>query len=103
MDYAAEWPQGWEYIEAPGRHAKRYPAEDARGYQFMGLQMDRRPRMPEVLPTMNDRVIRAIPVDGTVQDGGPSWQRSPQARFWLEKEPETILQRLAKWLKKSAA
>ena len=42
------------------------------------------------------RVDRAIPVDGAVTNPAPSWSRSPQARFWLEPEPESILTLLKK-------
>ena len=48
------------------------------------------------------RVDRAIPVDGAVTDPAPSWSRSPQARFWLEPEPENIPTLIRRTLKKAA-
>ena len=48
-------------------------------------------------------VSRAIPADGNVTDPGPSWQKSPQARFWLEPEPKSIIPTLIlRTLKKAA-
>ena len=47
------------------------------------------------------RVSRAIPVEGRVDDPGPSWSRSPQARFWLEPEPESIPTLILRTLKKA--
>lgn len=75
-----EWLGQWEPGEAPGRHSRITPADDAHGYQYHG------------------QVLRAIPVTGTV-DAGPSWRRSPQVRFWLEPERVGWWRRFVAWLK----
>ena len=46
-------------------------------------------------------VSRAIPADGNVTDPGPSWQKSPQARFWLEPERKSIRELIRLKLKKA--
>ena len=46
-------------------------------------------------------VSRAIPVDGAVTEPGPSWAMSPQARYWLEPEPESIPTLIRRTLKKA--
>lgn len=94
-----EWLGTWEPGTAPGRHSSVAPAMGARGYQFFPRKLgDRRPKPPEPMPTMWDRVGRAIPVDGTVGDPPASWEKSPQARYWLEKEKPGILRRILAWL-----
>ena len=80
---AYEWLGTWEPLQAPGKHSRVVPVIGADGY----------PRVPPV----GAGVIRAIPAEGAV---GGSWSRSPQARYWLEPERKTILQRFAEWLKK---
>jgi len=71
-----EWLGLWEPLEAPGKHCKMYPALFAHGYQYD----------PHVFRQRG--VSRAVPVDGRV---GPSWERSPQVKRWMEKEKPTIL------------
>lgn len=100
----ADWLATWEPVASPGRHSKMQPAEFARGYryQFM-LHIDKRPRVPEVLPTMADRVSRAIPVEGTVRDVEPGWKKAPQVRFWLEEEKKPLGRRIREWLRRPTA
>jgi len=97
-----EWLATWEPIEAPGLHAKQHPAGFAHGYQFGLFQMDKRPRTPEILPEMSERVLRAIPVEGEVGDKA-SWENCPQARFWLEKPKPNLGERLRAWLRRPVA
>ena len=80
-----DWLGRWEPIEAPGRHCRRYPANFSQGYQYDPHQY------------RQHGVSRAIPVDGRI---GASWERSPQARFWLEPERVPVLRRNLEWLKK---
>lgn len=93
------WLGVWEELDAPGRHQKRFPAPDAHGYKFCPtyygskVPWDTGPRY-----TMWDRVNRAIPVEGTVNDTPPSWAQSPQARRWLEPEKVGIWAKIKKWL-----
>lgn len=82
-----EWLGRWEPIEAPGKHTRMYPASFSHGYQYD----------PHVCRQQG--VSRDIPVDGRI---GASWERSPQARYWLEKEKPTILERIKRWLKEAA-
>lgn len=58
---------------------------------------------PEPVYSFNDplKVSRAIPVEGLVTDPGPSWARSPQARFWLESKKPTPIQRTLMALKRA--
>lgn len=81
-----EWLGMWENIEAPGKHSRMVPAVNAHGYSrgYSAADIDKTPRMPEQIPTYRDRVIRAIPADGVVEDTPPSWMRSPQVRMWME-------------------
>ena len=90
-----EWLGQWGDLIAPGRHSRMDPAGFARGYRYD-------PRPKEAPYSMWDRVIRAIPVDGTVADAPPSWYRSPQARGWLAPEKPTLRERLIAWLKSPA-
>ena len=96
---AYEWLGTWETIEAPGKHSRLIPAVNAHGYGYSAVNLDKTPRMPEQMPTYQDRVIRAIPVDGVVEDTPPSWVRSPQVRVWMEKR-QTLGQRVREWLMK---
>lgn len=102
-----EWLGCWEDIEPPAKHDIKYPADGACGYQFYYCSYGSKAPRAERVYTMWDRVNRAIPVDGTVKDPPPSWERSPQASFWLRPEKESWLTRLIRWLKspviKSAA
>lgn len=84
MDPVA-WLGRWEPIEAPGRHTKTTPAYFAHGYQY------------DPHSFRQTGVSRAIPADGRV---GASWERSPQARQWLEPERVSIWERFKEWLKK---
>lgn len=97
---AFEWLGEWEDIQAPGRHCQRIPAPDAFGYQYCPTYYGSKvPWTAGPRYSMAERVIRAIPVDGSVGDTQPSWTRSPQARHWLEPERIGILARFIKWLK----
>lgn len=93
---AIEWLGRWEDIPAPGKHSKLYPALFACGYQYHG-------RRSEQEPTMWDRVNRAIPVDGTVGDARPTWNRSPQVLFWMEPEKASLWERIKAWLRRGCA
>jgi len=86
---AMAWLASWEPVEAPGRHTRVYPADDARGYRYG--------------PPPGAGVSRAIPVDGKVGDTPPSWMRSPQARRWLQEEKKSLRDRILDWMKKRAA
>ena len=101
---AYEWLGIWEPIEAPGRHCRLVPAEYAAGYQYIPTWYgSKAPRWNQDPPySMWERVGRAIPVEGSVNDPPPSWEKSPQARYWLEKEKTPILARIRAWLKRSA-
>ena len=90
---AYDWLGRWEDLDCPGKHSKRYSADFAYGYP--------RPwnAVPDAVPFQMHGVSRAIPVEGTVKDSGPSWERSPQARFWLEKEKTGLWERIVRWLK----
>lgn len=70
-----DWQKEAAYYWA--KHAIRYPADDAVGYQY-------RPG-----------IIRAIVADGAV-DSRPSWENSPQVRAWME-EKRSIRERLRDW------
>ena len=89
---ANEWLATWEPIEAPGKHTAVRPAQFASGYTFDPINT----------PTLWDRVIRAIPVDGTVSDPEPAWMRSPQVRYWLQKEKPGLGERIRNWLRRPA-
>lgn len=80
---AIEWLGQWEPITAPGRHSSISPADGACGYPA----------------PYHGQILRAIPVTGTV-GGRPSWERSPQVRFWLEPERKSLWQRLKEWMVK---
>ena len=97
-----EWLGTWGDIEAPGKHTPRYPAGFCCGYVYTGPRMRYVPQPVQPEPTMWDRVNRAIPVDGTVTETPPSWKKSPQVRFWLEKEGVPIWQRIKRWLRSPA-
>lgn len=99
-----EWLARWEPIEAPGRHTRLYPAGFCHGYQYTGFcRMDKRPRADDgMYMEAADRVIRAIPVDGTVSDPEPAWMRSPQVRYWLQKEKPGLGERIRNWLRRPA-
>lgn len=88
-----EWLAQWGDLTAPGKHSRMEPALFAGGYKYNPV-----PNGP--VYTMWCRVNRAIPVDGTVEDPPPSWWRSPQARFWLEKEKVSLWKQIVSWLKK---
>lgn len=95
------WLGEWEQIESVGKHDIIYPAGFAHGYKWIGVPpMDRRPRVVNHDDPLRNRVQRAIPVDGTVSAVQPSWTQSPQARFWLEQEKKSLLQRFREWLNK---
>ena len=81
---AYAWLCMWEPIEAPGRHTKLYPADDAHGYRFG--------------PPPGAGVSRAIPVDGKVEETPPSWSRSPQVRFWMDEPKPSVWARIRRWL-----
>ena len=98
----SEWLGMWEPIEAPGRHTKLYPAGFAQGYQYRACQIDKRPRRADILEEMTERVQRAIPVDGSIDEKTPSWAKSPQARFWLEEPKPSLGERLRAWLRRAA-
>lgn len=86
---AYEWLGAWEDIAAPGRHSRRYPAEDAKGYRFG--------------PPIWSGVGRAIPVDGTVSEPvRTDWERSPQVRYWLKPEKKSLAERIREWMVKPA-
>lgn len=78
------WLGQWEPIEAPGKHCRTYPANFAHGYQYD----------PHLYRQQG--VSRAIPVDGRI---GASWERSPQARAWLEPEKKPLKQRILEWFR----
>lgn len=92
---AYDWLGRWEPINAPGRHSSMQAALFAHGYQWRPVWAKKEP-----LYSMWERVGRAIPVEGTVDDGPPSWHRSPQARFWLQEDRQTLMDRFREWLKK---
>jgi len=99
-----DWLAVWEPIEAPGRHSRMYPAGFAVGYRYRPeARRDRVPHQAGPVPTMWDRVIRAIPVDGVVTDVPPSWSRSPQVRQWMDKPKVNWTARLRRWLKGACA
>lgn len=100
---AIEWLGRWEDIQSPGKHTRVVPAYNAKGYQFVppSYSGSRVPKS-ETPYSMWDRVSRAIPVDGTISDAPPSWERSPQVRRWLVKEKAPIRARIMAWLKKPA-
>lgn len=77
---AYEWLGQWEDNPAPGRHSRMVPADGAYGYPA----------------PYHGQILRAIPVMGTVQ-GKPSWENSPQVRFWLEPEKPSLRERLRRW------
>ena len=64
-----------------GKHMMRYPADDGVGYQY-------RPG-----------IIRAIVADGAVGNG-PTWERSPQVRPWLDDPKQGLWKRFKAWLDK---
>ena len=80
---AIEWLGTWEQLDSPGRHSRMIPADGACGYPA----------------PYHGQILRAIPVTGTVR-GRPSWENSPQVRFWLDPERKTIRQRIREWLQK---
>lgn len=90
-----EWLGRWEDNDCPGKHSKKYPADFAYGYP--------RPwnAMPDAVPFRMHGVSRAIQADGYVRESGPGWQKSPQARFWLEEERKPLGQRIREWLGRS--
>ena len=94
------WLGIWEPLDAPGRHQKRFPAPDARGYQYCPSFGGRWTPWSEPRPTMWDRVGRAIPVDGVVADAPPSWTQSPQARYWLEPARPGVWKKFKDWLRR---
>lgn len=97
-----EWLGTWEDTEAPGRHSRQYPAGFAVGYRFRGPGwIDRRPKARDEY-SMWERVNRAIPVEGIVGDAPPSWEKSPQVRFWLDEPKKNLGQRIREWMMRGA-
>lgn len=74
-----EWQM--EAIPAPGKHSLMLPADGSCGYPA----------------PYHGQVLRAIPVIGTVTER-PTWGQSPQVKYWLEPERETLWARIVKWL-----
>ena len=70
------WLGEWEKTPCPGRHSKRYPAPFARGYRY-----------GQAACTMT---------------AAGSWDRSPQARFWLGPEKKTLMRRIREWMGRPA-
>lgn len=88
MEDAIEWLSRWEDIPAPGKHTRVVPAYNAKGYKYTPSYSGSRVPKNEIPYSMWDRVSRAIPVDGTIRDTPPSWERSPQVMRWLSREKE---------------
>ena len=70
-------------IPAPGKHSRMIPADGACGYPA----------------PYHGQVLRAIPVIGTVTER-PTWEQSPQVKYWLEPEKKTMWQRFLDWMVK---
>ena len=96
----ADWQK--EGIRYFGKHERRIPADDAKGYippearvqRIYGMpkqitvretrQRRRAPGIREALGIADpDRVRRAIPADGIVKPYSPIWEKTPQAAYWL--------------------
>ncbi len=87
-----------------GKHESYRWAEDAQGYPRQSIPMPKRPSILEQWISAHaakpQRIIRAIPVEGSVEDPGPSWKNSPQvlAQFGItdmKKQNKFVV-----WLKK---
>ena len=72
-----------------GKHDKREPVNVFGGYRYNASRNGNE----LVTPSIWDAVIRAIPADGAVS-GKPSWEKSPQAKFWLDQPKPTVMEKI---------
>lgn len=89
----AEWQRDWF-----GKHVQMIPAANAQGYQYRT-----RPARAEYRPFEEERILRAIPAEGRIHDGGPAWAGAPQADYWLgtgKRKARGLRGWIRKWTKK---
>ena len=86
----------WQVPYYWGKHDKRAPADDGIPYCY---DQQRNGNAYWPYPKASGWVSRAIVADGMV-NSRPSWECSPQVRFWLDEPKQTIWARFVEWFHK---
>lgn len=97
-----QWLATWEQIEAPGRHAKRYPASFAHGYQFVPTLCPEIRQGRRSAGYQTQAIPQIIHAEYKVSGTGATWDKSPQVKFWLDEPKKTLAERIKAWLVKPA-